>query len=742
MTTLRFTVDSALLGELGERLVEHVHYALVELVKNSYDADANHVTVKFIENESGISEIHIIDDGVGMNFDEVRDYWMHIATTNKLNRSESQKYGRPKTGSKGIGRFCCRRLGRMLTLITTGKNGNRFEKTEVTFNWLKFRPGTKVTGIECDGNQEIQKTGETGTTLIISDLIDEWSTKGYNYLKRQLAVLAANRGARRPGFEEDPGFNISLEAPGFEGDIRDLRSDLIKAGWGTLKAYINKGHKAVCELDALGIGKKNIVSEGKFSKLSDIRLEIGIMVLDRGQMRDTSIVSIGNLQEILPEWGGVQIRCKGFRVYPYGDDDWLNIDVDRSYRRGTPSQDLQAFADTLRGVDPSRALLSLLSMRNHIGTVEIGPEAKGFVMKLNREGFLRSDEFDQLREFVRFAINWATIYRDFYLREQGRKEAEASRVSLQELIEQPIESPKVVEAAVNYLEKEFKSIASTLPTKQRQTVSTAFNKATDAILKHDHSNKEELKHLRLIASTSTLILIFSHEVKMLLGHLEGSLLQLENIKESLARTERHRIDDIQNWLRNSKGRLLELLDMTALIGVDSRREIPKSLALHDRVESASKAFKVIAESYGITLDMSEIPPNIVVGPILEAELYAVLLNLFSNSIKSIIAADKERRIKISARKFGGKVYIRFMDTGLGLNPDKHRDIFIPFVADIDGKLYSGLEKRLNPEDKYIVGTGSGLGLSIVKEILQARNGDIRILPPEGDWKAVLEVEVP
>lgn len=743
MTTLKFTVDSALLGELGERLVEQVHYALVELVKNSYDADASHVTVKFIENESGISEIHIIDDGIGMNFTEVKDYWMHIATTNKVTRDVSQKFGRPKTGSKGIGRFCCRRLGKVLTLSTMGKNERQFEKTSVTFSWTDFTPGTKVTDIECNGNQETFKTGNTGTTLIISDLTNEWSIRGYNYLKRQLAVLAANRGARRTGFEEDPGFNIALDAPGFEGDIRDLRTDLIKAGWGTLKAYINKGHKAVCELDALGIGKKNIISEGKFPKLSDIRLEIGVMVLNREQMRDTSIVSMGNLQDILPEWGGVQIRCKGFRVYPYGDDDWLNIDVDRSYRRGTPSsQELQAFADNLRGVDPSRALLSLLSMRNHIGTVEIGPDAKGFIMKANREGFLRSDEFDQLRKFVRFAINWATIYRDFYLREQGRKEAEASRDSLQELISNPVESQKVVEAAVNYLDKEFKNIASTLPTKQRQEVSTAFYKATDAIVKHDRSNKEELKHLRLIASTSTLILIFSHEVKMLLGHLESGQLQLENIKEKLGRTERNRIDDIQTWLRNSKGRLLELLDMTALIGVDSRKESPKLLALHDRVEGAYKAYKVIAESYGITLDMNEIPNNIVVGPILEAELYAVLLNLFSNSIKSIIANDKERRIKISAKKSGGKVNIRFMDTGLGLIPDKHGDIFIPFVADIDGRLYSGLEKRLNPEDKYIVGTGSGLGLSIVKEILQARNGDIRILSPEGDWKAVLEVELP
>ncbi len=743
MATLKFTVDSALLGELGERLVERVHYALVELVKNSYDADATQVTIKFVEGDDGIDEIRIIDDGSGMNFKEVQSYWMHIATTIKKSQDVSARYGRPKTGSKGIGRFCCRRLGKKLKLVTTGKRASTYEKTEVLFDWAAFKPGTKVTEISCQGEQHTKKGGYTGTTLIICDLVDEWTTGGYNYLKRQLAVLAANRGIWREGFEEDPGFNISIDAPGFEGEVRDLRSDLIKAGWGTVKAYINKSHKAVCELDALGIGRKKIISQRKYPKLSDIKMEIGIMVSERPQMRDTSILSKGTLSEMLPDWGGIQIRYKGFRVYPYGDDDWLKIDADRGSRKGPPrDKELQAFADALLGVAPDRALLSLLSMKSHIGNVEIGQGAKGFELKSNREGFIRSDEFEELKTFVRFAIDWATIYRDFYIREQTRKSADASRADFQEIVEKSIESQEVIEVAVDYLRDEFKSIASALPTKQRQAISTAVHKATDAIVKHDQSNKEELKHLRLIASTSTLILIFSHEVKMLLGHLEGSLLQLENIKKNLARPERNRVDDIQDWLRTSKGRLLELLDMTALIGVDSRKETPKSLALLDRVEGASKAFRVIAESYGITVDTSGIPPNMVVGPILEAELYAVLLNLFSNSIKSIIAADKERKIKISAKKSDGKVNIRFMDTGFGLNPKKHGDIFIPFIADVDGKLYSRLEKKLNREDKYIVGTGSGLGLSIVREILQARSGDIRILPPEGDWKAILEIDLP
>lgn len=96
---LRFTVDSALLRELGEKLVETVHLALSELVKNSYDADSTEVEVNFETNEKGGTRILISDNGVGMNFDAVEQYWMRIATTNKEKKNASTVFGRPLTGN-------------------------------------------------------------------------------------------------------------------------------------------------------------------------------------------------------------------------------------------------------------------------------------------------------------------------------------------------------------------------------------------------------------------------------------------------------------------------------------------------------------------------------------------------------------------------------------------------------------------------------------------------------------------
>ncbi len=747
-----FTVDSALLNELGEKLVETVHLALLELVKNAYDADAKEVTIRFKPTPSCGPEIHVIDTGLGMTFEQVKSYWMRIATTNKVANDRSPMYGRPRAGSKGIGRFACRRLGSKLELVTVavhntdhGKRNPKFEKTEVTFDWKKFTPGAEVTTIKCPGQMEIIDEEKTGTTLIISGAEqDEWSRRGYAYLKRQLALLVANRGARRRGYEEDPGFNIILEAPGLEGDIKDLREQLISAGWGTLTARIESDHHAVCELEALGIGKKTITSKQAFPHLTGVSLNIGVMPISKGQIRKTDVLSLGTMKEILPNWGGVQVRYRGFRVYPYGegDDDWLNIDRDRGRRKGTVDDELSTFAAKLRGVDPQRALLSMLSMKNYIGNVEIGTDAQGFDLKPNREGFIQSDAVRELKDFVRFAIDWSTIYRDYYIRKKARGDSEAAQEYLEEIIGKEIEQDKVVEAATSYLEKQFKDVANLLPAAQRRELQKKVDRATDAILKHDESNREELQHLRLIASTSTLLLVFSHEVKSLLGTLEDENVSLMHLAKKLSTNDAKIVEEIRVELRETKERLSDLLKMTSLIGTDSRNLKPGQLALAEKLAKAVKCYQLIIKSYDISLDFDEVPNNVVTKSILEAELYAIILNLLSNSIKSVIAAGGEKRIKVTAKREGGKTIVKFLDSGLGLDESHFEDVFAPFVVDPTGKLYGNLEKHLNPEDKYIVGTGSGLGLSIVKEIVLARDGAIGFRKPPKGWKAELEVVLP
>lgn len=276
-----FSVDSALLGELGEKLVSSVHVALSELVKNAYDADAKLVKLS-IQPEGTSTRIVIEDDGIGMTLDEVKSYWMRIGTTNKVEQPISSVFGRRKTGAKGVGRFACRRLGLNLKLTTIAHikparstdRREKFQTTIVTFNWEKFIPGTTVEEVVCEGNAEIASSGITGTRLEIWGAHhNEWTRSGLDYLQRQLGILSSNMGAQRQGFEEDTGFNVHLNTPLFEGRVIDVRRDVLDAGWGTVTAHVNKQGHAVCTLNAFGIGgQKHIKSKLKFDEIAGASL--------------------------------------------------------------------------------------------------------------------------------------------------------------------------------------------------------------------------------------------------------------------------------------------------------------------------------------------------------------------------------------------------------------------------------------------------------------------------------------
>jgi len=748
MEELSFIVDSALLSELGERLVETDHLALAELIKNAYDADATEVAVALKPDEQGKSLIIVKDNGCGMTFSDVQNYWMRIATTNKVGNEVSGKYGRPKTGSKGIGRFSCRRLGKKLKLETTGrKEDGKFETTKIEFNWEDYEPGTEVTKITCPGERTTTKEGKTGTILIIQGGdYERWNQRSWNALKRQMVVLVANRGVKRRGFKEDPGFNITLLTAEFEEEvITNPRDQLMEAGWGTLQFEVEKGGTLKCSLRAKKIGERNYTLKEAYPEITGTTAEIAILPDRREQLRNTRVLSLGALNKILPEWGGVFVKQRGFRVYPFGSpgDDWLHIDRDRGRRLGQTQYDaLRGLADKLEGVDSGRALLTMLSSRSYIGSVEVtSPIPNFFDMKASREGFVGEKCVRILREVVRFAIDWSTIYRDYYLRLMAKEQTEAMRIEFEEVAQVETEPERIVETAAEYVKQEVRQLTSKLPREERQA-GHALIRATNAILQSDKSTKEELRHLRFVASTSSLLLIFAHDVKGLLGDLDYYSTTLSSIAKQLTKSAAKKVFEIREEINESKKRFQELLDMNSLICIDSRKAKKEKLALKERAEKAIRCYMLVLSKYDIDVDVSRIPNQLKTGKMLEAEIYSILLNVLSNSIKAVIAKGRAKKIMISAEKIEKGTKINILDTGVGVQTKSSNDLFVPFIADPQGMMYPLLSKRINPEDEYIVGTGSGLGLSIVREIVNVRGGSIDFRPAEGEWKTNLEIILP
>ncbi|HEV7738111.1 MAG TPA: ATP-binding protein, partial [Chlamydiales bacterium] len=120
-----FRPYARLVSILGDQLITSKWVGVIELVKNCYDADADEVSVRFLDadGQGETSVIEIEDDGDGMTLDIIRAVWMKPATPHKLNHKKSKerrytKKGRLMQGDKGVGRFAIYKLGNYVEIFT------------------------------------------------------------------------------------------------------------------------------------------------------------------------------------------------------------------------------------------------------------------------------------------------------------------------------------------------------------------------------------------------------------------------------------------------------------------------------------------------------------------------------------------------------------------------------------------------------------------------------------------------
>jgi HSP90 family molecular chaperone len=135
MDQLQFRVSAELKNILGRDLITSDNIAVLELVKNSYDAHATKVEITF-----GNDSIVIADNGKGMSAADISDKWLFIAYSAKSDGTEDDNYRskirRDFAGAKGIGRLSCDRLARYLTMNTVSEETDTLEILKV--DWAKF----------------------------------------------------------------------------------------------------------------------------------------------------------------------------------------------------------------------------------------------------------------------------------------------------------------------------------------------------------------------------------------------------------------------------------------------------------------------------------------------------------------------------------------------------------------------------------------------------------------------------
>jgi len=124
-----FTASARTAMLIGTENFSNPEGAIIELVKNTYDADSPCCYILFDGNDGQITEIYIIDYGSGMDISTIQDCWMQIGTDDKQRNVETGN-GRIKSGAKGIGRFALNRLGSMATMLTRKDGQDAFKENQ------------------------------------------------------------------------------------------------------------------------------------------------------------------------------------------------------------------------------------------------------------------------------------------------------------------------------------------------------------------------------------------------------------------------------------------------------------------------------------------------------------------------------------------------------------------------------------------------------------------------------------
>ncbi|QLC34085.1 ATP-binding protein [Halarchaeum sp. CBA1220] len=785
---LNFSIDSRLLEELGENLVTRNHVAVAELIKNAYDADATEVELQFTntrQREDGQqSEIRITDNGTGMTYDEIDENWMRIGTTDKIRNPQTEIYGREKTGNKGIGRFSCRRLGNRLELtsIAEDPDSDGYVKTYVEFPWEEFARETDVNQIPVYSEVEYLDEATTGVTLRIMDLRDEWTQRDFNTLRRNVLTLSVVEQQRRDGYQEDPGFEIIFDASEFDRGEGNLAEQVYEAGWCELEGEFSEDGDVELSLEAKKIGKRSYSLKNSYDGLAGTTFRIAFIPKAKEHFRDPNTLSLERASEVTSEYGGIRVYKGGFRVYPYGgpDNDWLGIDRYYSRRIGSPRDELKDLKGDLEyNNDFNRIMLSHPRNENMIGRINVSSDAN-LEMKTDREGFIQNDTFEDLKDGVRLALQWLTLQYSNYQAIKEKEELEQETDDLLNALGQEGESSKsssksgggessstslsewadsdegdssntssdveaskspttsdveTVDRAISVIQKASETATSK---QDDEDVTQAVEAASEIVQRSVEKNRKEIEFYRSAFSVNQFIFSFMHELRDMILELETNKADLNNVANEIEGEQANSVRAIAEDIDGLKQRFQQQMNLFGVLADSDGDMAEEEQRVEEHVEKLISSVEYISEDYGINLRY-DIPVNLYTPPMHQTELYSIIVNLITNSIKAVIAGSgSEKEIVIEGIKSGDDVVLRVHDTGIGV-PDAYREeILQPLVSDPGGDLYDLLSDEMPKQLSSQLGSGSGLGLSIVSEIAEKHGGTVRFVDEE-DWETTAEV---
>lgn len=678
-----------LLRTLGTDLISSEKVALIELVKNSYDADASVVLIRFREPlilDKGAVEIW--DDGHGMNVDTLQTSWLDIATDTKRKSTRSESGRRRVLGEKGIGRLAAARLANEMFMTTRRVNA---DEIRLLIDWHDFdRADAYLDEIEVawdigaplifvdkgSADSAFHKASVedwhhgSGTLLQLEKLTRTWGEADFRDLRTALSRLIRPR-PETIFTQSDDKFEIVLDLP----DVFDSLSGEI----GPPEELRSPHYRLVGSVDDHGLAQLRYtqLEPAEEITITDKELwsntgttprsgpfELDIEVWDRDQegiQRVSSGQSVTSFRRLLNEVAGVSVYRDGFRVFPFGEagDDWLALD-----RRRVQNPTMRVSNNQVIG---------------HIFiSADSNPELRD---QTNREGFLEGPAYEDLRTLIQNAL--ALIESSRYLARREEQRPTQTRGGL-------------------FRRFNLDEIRSALAVKY--PLDTRLIGLIDAKNEDIQHGVEEVQ--RVLSQYSRLATLGSL-IDRVLHDGRTAVSRLKNIVRFSARDIAKPHVPVERKLEQAESHLHDTSIQADLLATlfnqiepfsGRKRGRPKSLSLRKLAEDSVAILQTEINDISATAAVVGNDIDVRVDP---SEILTVIVNLVQNAVYwlSTTSRDAERKLTVELRRNDdSSVSILVSDSGPGVPDDLRDAIFDAYFS--------------NRPD------GIGLGLSIAGDIVQ------------------------
>jgi signal transduction histidine kinase len=678
-----------LLRTIGDELISSETVAVIELVKNAYDADATRVAVRFnAPLEAGRGSIEVIDNGHGMSFDTIRTAWMEPATPVKRRRNRSEQRARRMLGEKGIGRFATSRLADFLEVVSRRADADR--EVRVFFDWSQFNDEQKyldeieilweeVPPSDISPSGDIRNLWEEeeqpqdsdlthGTILRMQDLTIGWEAEQLQALRAALARLVSPFLAEE---QIDDEFQISLQLPAeFEylsGRVQP--PEALKNPPYLLKGVIDGSGRYKFTMKVKGEEEHvedRFVLRGRPPQCGPFGIELRVWDRDEalGEVAREYGSTITDVRRDLNEAAGINVYRDGFRVLPYGEprNDWLRLDARRVQN---PTQ--------------------RLSNNQVVGYVLISSEKNPQLRdQSNREGLIEGPALDDLRELIKKAMT----------------ELETRRARARRKTEQ--EEGRDGGLFADFDLKSVRDFVRRRHPEDSELLRLVGEKDKD-LERRVEKVQEVISRYRRLATLGRLIDTVLHDGRAPLAKIRNEArLGIRDVERAQSRPEGfiQKLRDRFDMVSRQSDALKTVFDKIEPFG-GRKRARPTRVRLEQVIADAFAVLDGEIEKTRAQVKLPDTDTQVTVDP---SEVQEIIVNLLDNSLYWLLEVPEDaRRIAVEVNRLSpDTVSILFSDSGPGVKPRLRENIFEPYFSD-------------KPD-------GAGQGLAIAGEIIKEHYG--------------------